>query len=152
MVKRVDTAVAVHDASIGKIDEPDTAVLVTGRMRPLDREEHERELRSVAAGVPRDPEAPVKLVVATQCIEAGADLDFDVVITDLLMPGGGGRAVLAAALEASGAPPVIVLTGRAEPHIAAELVALGATECLAKPATTADVLAAVDRIIAPRRA
>lgn len=82
VVNRVDTALAVYDAIIGEVEEPETAVLVTGRMRPLDREDHERELRSVAAGVPRDPAAPAKFVVATQCIEAGADLDFDVLITE----------------------------------------------------------------------
>jgi len=113
----------------------------------------EPDLREVLAQALE--EHGLRVVSAADATQACAQLSargFDLVIADLLMPGGGGRAVLAAAREASGAPPVIVLTGRAEPHIAAELVALGATECLAKPATTADVLAAVDRIIAPRRA
>jgi len=56
--------------------------LVTGRMRPLDRVDIERELIQCAdPSRPRDGARP-GVVVATQCIEAGADLDFDVLITE----------------------------------------------------------------------
>jgi CRISPR-associated endonuclease/helicase Cas3 len=57
--------------------------VVTGRMRPLDRDE-----RSEAVGVHAlsnravNPDAKPVIVVATQCIEAGADYDFDALITE----------------------------------------------------------------------
>jgi CRISPR-associated endonuclease/helicase Cas3 len=84
VVNRVNTALSVYDAIAGELIAPDHVVLVTGRMRPLDRNDRERELRGVQAGVPRSsgPLAPVQIVVATQCIEAGADLDFDALITE----------------------------------------------------------------------
>ncbi len=80
VVNRVNTALAVRDR-IEKV-RPGAARLVTGRMRPLDREDREHELRVVQAGVPRVGSDPVTVVVATQCIEAGADLDFDILITE----------------------------------------------------------------------
>jgi len=86
VVNRVDTALAVHDAVheriAAKAYEPASTMLVTGRMRPLDRRDRERQLRSVAAGIPRGHGDPRQIVIATQCIEAGADLDFDVLITE----------------------------------------------------------------------
>jgi CRISPR-associated endonuclease/helicase Cas3 len=56
------------------------AVLVTGRMRPMDRdklfEERLRPLLSRAAGT------PPQFVVATQCLEVGADFDFHALVTE----------------------------------------------------------------------
>lgn len=85
VVNRVETARAVAD-ELRALRPGDRRLLVTGRMRPLDRDPLERDLRElVGAGTRRAgadaPETPV-FVVATQCIEAGADLDFDVMITE----------------------------------------------------------------------
>jgi CRISPR-associated endonuclease/helicase Cas3 len=90
VVNRVNTALAVHDLIASGLSKralttPPTAasvVLVTGRMRLLDRKDREDDLRSVQAGEPRAEGDPIQVVVATQCIEAGADLDFDVLITE----------------------------------------------------------------------
>lgn len=83
VVNRVSTALATYDAVAAALGR-EAATLITGRMRPLDREDRERELVRVAAGVARGGVGvdPVTVVVATQCIEAGADLDFDVLITE----------------------------------------------------------------------
>ena len=60
------------------------AVLLTGRMRALDKDlivaESLRDLTSSAAS-DRSLSAPV-LVVATQTLEVGADLDFDALVTE----------------------------------------------------------------------
>lgn len=82
VVNRVNTALAIHDLVTTKLSKPASVVLVTGRMRPLDREDREHELRSVQSGLPRIDDEPIKIVIATQCIEAGADLDFHVLITE----------------------------------------------------------------------
>ena len=72
---------------------------------------------------------------------------FDLVISDLSMPGGGGKAVLEAAQELEVPPPVIMLTGRLEAYVVEELVALGAAECLQKPVSREAILAAVARVL-----
>ncbi len=62
-----------------------SVVLLTGRVRPVDRARLLHALRTrIMAG--RDREAAVSelplIVVATQCVEVGADLDVDVLVTE----------------------------------------------------------------------
>lgn len=60
-----------------------TVTLLTGRMRPLDRDDVLRELRpAVQTGRERSADSPKRVIVGTQCIEAGADFDFDAVVTE----------------------------------------------------------------------
>jgi CRISPR-associated endonuclease/helicase Cas3 len=60
-----------------------TVTLLTGRMRPLDRDDVLRELRAaVQTGRNRSDDCPKRVIVGTQCIEAGADFDFDALITE----------------------------------------------------------------------
>jgi CRISPR-associated endonuclease/helicase Cas3 len=61
-----------------------TVLLLTGRMRPADRENVQAEISTrVGAGRPdRASDARATIVVATQCIEAGADLDFDMLVSE----------------------------------------------------------------------
>ena len=79
IVNRVRTARTTHAALREK---GMAAHLVTGRMRPLDRE---RALEAISRCV--DPERTVPLeertvVVATQAIEVGADFSFDALISE----------------------------------------------------------------------
>lgn len=80
VVNRVDTARRVW--SLLQDDAIDVE-LITGRMRPLDQESAiARIAPRVIAGRAPDPEARPIVVVATQCIEAGADYDFDALVTE----------------------------------------------------------------------
>ena len=82
VVNRVDTARQAFTLlnSQGNRSE---ALLVTGRMRPVDRDFIVRTALLPRSGVGRDRSADKPLVVvATQCIEAGADLDFDGLVTE----------------------------------------------------------------------
>lgn len=93
VVNRVDTARRVYELlSPASASESlpltgtashDRAELLTGRMRPLDRDDvNKRIYERVRAGRERsDADVPV-FVVATQCIEAGADYDFDALVTE----------------------------------------------------------------------
>lgn len=60
-----------------------TVTQLTGRMRPLDRDDVLRELRpAVQTERNRSDDSPKRVIVGTQCIEAGADFDFDAIITE----------------------------------------------------------------------
>lgn len=94
MVNRVATARLIHKrlADAGR-----DAVLLTGRMRTLDRDDAVRRLESLKTGArrtettslagvqPTEPESgngQPRYVVATQCLEVGADLDFDGLVVE----------------------------------------------------------------------
>ncbi|MCY3609435.1 MAG: type I-U CRISPR-associated helicase/endonuclease Cas3 [Acidimicrobiaceae bacterium] len=59
-----------------------TAHLLTGRMRPLDRQRLLREIEGLVDPDSRDPDAERTVVVATQAIEVGADFSFDALVTE----------------------------------------------------------------------
>lgn len=84
VVNRVDTARAAYRAL--KENSDLDVVLVTGRMRGLDRaalqDEHTGLMARAGAGRQASDEAKPYVVVATQTIEAGADLDFDGLVTE----------------------------------------------------------------------
>ncbi|HEX2685059.1 MAG TPA: type I-U CRISPR-associated helicase/endonuclease Cas3 [Kofleriaceae bacterium] len=83
VVNRVDTArLALHLLRTQHAGSTN-AILVTGRMRPIDRDRvvHDDLARADAGRSRNDSDMPL-VVVATQCIEAGADLDFDGLVTE----------------------------------------------------------------------
>jgi len=84
VVNRVATALAVHQACLSAVkDDAYDVRLITGRMRALDREELLQELiPRICAGRERSEQDKPLIVVATQCIEAGADFDFDALVTE----------------------------------------------------------------------
>jgi len=81
VVNRVATALDVFKLVKSRRDEG--VFLVTGRMRPLDRNDVDKRLSElVSSGRRRDSTALPIIVIATQCIEAGADFDFDALVTE----------------------------------------------------------------------
>ena len=81
-VNYVATAREVHQRLAA--DHGDRAILLTGRMRPIDKDDtvlHRLRHLSSDRSAKRTLEAPV-FVVATQTLEVGADLDFDVLVTE----------------------------------------------------------------------
>ena len=79
MVNRVATAQAVHAKLREKYPETE---LVIGRMRPVDRDELAGKLRDALATDRPNPAPAPRFVVATQCLEVGADLDFHALISE----------------------------------------------------------------------
>jgi CRISPR-associated endonuclease/helicase Cas3 len=81
IVNRVATAKAIYDRL--RAAHPDVAVeLVIGSMRPFDRDQQAERLRPLV-GPDRPPATTTtSFVVATQCLEVGADYDFDALVTE----------------------------------------------------------------------
>lgn len=83
IANRVDTARSA--ASMAKdllAKKRVDVVLITGRMRPLDRQDIQQDvLRRVGAGRKRTA-GKKTLLVSTQTVEAGADFDFDALVTE----------------------------------------------------------------------
>ena len=86
VVNRVATARSVFEhvralAEAGRCDAD--VLLLTGRVRPADRDALLGAYASRLRADPgRPPAARSLVVVATQCIEVGADLDFDALVTE----------------------------------------------------------------------
>ncbi len=76
IVNRVKTARAVFEKL------PEGHLLLTGRARPFDRQRLWEQWRSrIEAKKERVNDEPI-FVVATQCIEVGANIDFDAMVTE----------------------------------------------------------------------
>lgn len=83
VVNRVASAGVIARQLTEKLGKDATITLLTGRMRPLDRDDVLRELRPVVeTGRERRDDSRKQIVVGTQCIEAGADFDFDALVTE----------------------------------------------------------------------
>lgn len=83
VVNRVASASVIARELGEMLGEDATVTLLTGRMRPLDRDDVLRELRpAVQTGRYRSDDSPRRVIVGTQCIEAGADFDFDALVTE----------------------------------------------------------------------
>lgn len=83
IVNRVAAAREIAHALSAAASDAFDVQLLTGRMRPIDRDAVLETLQPrIKAGRQRGPETRPLIVVATQCIEAGADFDFDGLITE----------------------------------------------------------------------
>ena len=83
VVNRVDLARAIFERLSETEDAPFDCLLLIGRSRDVDRREIESKLDPFRTG--NDEERAVAaplMVVATQCLEVGVDLDLDGLVTE----------------------------------------------------------------------
>jgi len=86
-----------------------------------------------------------------KAIELLTEQPFDVVITDLKMPGRDGMAVLRAAKEAAIDAGIIVITAYGSLETAVEAMRLGAFDYIAKPFKLQEIELKVDKILGRRK-
>lgn len=72
---------------------------------------------------------------------------YDLLITDIVMPGFTGVEVLQQLVERGCREPIVLVTGEPNVETAAEAVRLGAFDYLTKPVTKSDLLAVVARAL-----
>lgn len=87
VVNRVGRARLIFEAirkRISDLGERASAALLIGRARPLDRDQILDQIGDrISAGAVRSLDDAALFVVGTQCMEAGADLDFDALVTEV---------------------------------------------------------------------
>ncbi|MEI6393900.1 MAG: type I-U CRISPR-associated helicase/endonuclease Cas3 [Verrucomicrobiota bacterium] len=82
MVNRVATAEAIAVRVRKDVGDRAEVILLTGRMRPLDRDALVAKWSPLLkAGSGEQPAKPI-IVVTTQCLEVGADFSFDALVTE----------------------------------------------------------------------
>ena len=82
IINRVRTAELIAQSLREEHGGEMDAVLLTGRLRPFERDQLVARWKSILkANKPDEPERPVVLVT-TQCIEVGADFNFDALVTE----------------------------------------------------------------------
>lgn len=92
MVNRVATARLVakklnHETQSKKARFRANITLLIGRMRPIDRDTETSRLQAALKSAAQPQSTPdasdtIEIVVSTQCLEVGADLDFDALVTE----------------------------------------------------------------------
>lgn len=87
---------------------------------------------------------------AAEALRALRDISHDIVITDLLMPGGG-RTVLSALSDMPASPPVLVITGKADEVSVEVLETAGRGALLRKPFGIAELTRAIQQLLGPGR-
>lgn len=82
LVNRVRTAKTIHERLRNRTKGA-SVELVIGRMRAVDRDDlYEYKLKKLKSDTARHADDPLTFVVSTQCLEVGADLDFDVLVSE----------------------------------------------------------------------
>jgi CRISPR-associated endonuclease/helicase Cas3 len=83
VVNTIRVARGVFDRLRQELGDNASCALLIGRVRELDRERILADARTFFADKDRAAVARPHILVATQTIEAGADLDFDVLVTEI---------------------------------------------------------------------
>lgn len=83
VVNRVDLARRVFEKIVRAVDGRAEVILLTGRIRPLDRDVVLKKLEPLYANAKRSTIDKPVILVATQTIEAGADLDVEALVTEI---------------------------------------------------------------------
>lgn len=81
VVNRVDLARMIFNRLVETEDAPFDCLLLIGRSRDIDRDQAEAPLAPFRTAAEGREDAKPLMVVATQCLEVGVDLDLDALVT-----------------------------------------------------------------------
>lgn len=141
-------AYSVDDAVVKEEEPPLTeATGARSGARVLVAEDAEALSGLIAEVLAHEGHEVVCAHTAQEAIEALQAGLCDLVITDLLMPGGGGKAVMEFVKGLDAPPPVMVITGLIDPQVEEEALGLGAARVLRKPFSSAGLTEAVDALL-----
>ena len=80
-------------------------------------------------------------------LSALQDDQYDLVITDLLMPGGGGNLLLQQSRQLHNPPPILLITGMIEDARLEQMMKQGVKACLRKPFSLSELMQTVDDLL-----
>jgi two-component system cell cycle sensor histidine kinase/response regulator CckA len=122
--------------------------IVPPRGRHVLVAEDEADVRDVISRLLRSAGYRVTDVGDTdEAVAALRSDSIDAVVSDLVMPGGGGRRVLEAARELDSTAPILLITGMPQDALEEELLQAGARAYLVKPFGLADLVHALNRVL-----
>ncbi len=128
----------------------DDSTAVLGGRTVLVADDEESIVLGVAKALGSAGMAVLTAAGTAEAVEALQAQRVDLVLTDLMMPGGGAHEILRSAAALPHPPPVVVMTGRIEQTVADELSAAGAAECLTKPFRRKELLRAMAEALSGR--
>ena len=138
---------SAKEATLEEQGGADAATVDKGGVRVLVAED-EKDMREVAAAILSAEGYQVMGVAsADEAVEAMSGTEFGVIVSDVMMPGGGAGRILTAARELPDPPPVVIITGRSEEDMIGELIREGAAVCLRKPFHLHELLEAVRGVL-----
>jgi two-component system nitrogen regulation response regulator NtrX len=88
---------------------------------------------------------------AVKALELATTQNFDLILSDVMMPGKDGLSLLADLKAQNVATPVVMMSGQAHIEMAVKATRLGAVDFLEKPVSTEKLLLTVDNILRLRR-
>lgn len=142
---------AAHDPTVEPaVDAPAEPVAASpnGSKRKLLVAEDEKQILEVLRLALSRRGHEVHTAPSTEAaLSALQDADFDLIITDLLMPGGGGNELLQLSRRLENPPPILLITGMIEDKRLEQMMKEGVTACLRKPFTLNELMQTVDDLL-----
>ncbi len=112
-------------------------------MRILLVEDEDRIASFMASGLSAEGHAVERAATAADALGMSFAHEYDLILLDLVLPDGDGRAVLKAVRERDGDVPIVVVSALGEIDDKVELLDLGADDYLVKPIAFAELAARV---------
>lgn len=106
-----------------------------------------RQILTEGLSFPHIGEAPETIELIRMALEE----DWDIIISDISMPGGGGLEALRAIRKQKPTQPILIVSIFPEEHYAVKVLSMGAAGYLNKDAATDELLNAVKIILSGRR-